>query len=240
MDMATLLTLAGIALLDSTSIGTLVIPLWLMLDTRRTAFNVVLYLATLSAFYFIVGAALLLGVRMAIDSIGNDIAAFFTTDAGGYTLVGAGAASIVASFMLEPKRVQTTREARGEADRPSWAERMGARSPRTSATIGLALAAGTIEVATMLPYLAAIGIIGASDLAGTEQAIVLAGYVTVMALPALVLLLARHAAGSTMTERLQRLRAWLMKHSAGTISILLLIIGINLAIRGAALLDWTS
>lgn len=235
-----LVSLAAIALLDSTSIGTLVIPLWLMLDTRRTAANVVLYLATLSAFYFAVGVALLLGVRFAIASIGDEIATFFTTEAGGYTLVAAGAALIVASFALEPKRRQRIREARGESERLSWAEHAGTRSPRPAATVGLALAAGTIEVATMLPYLAAIGIISASGLAGATQAVILAGYVTVMALPALFLLVARRAAGARVSDQLQRLRGWLMKHSAGTISILLLILGINVAIRGAALLGWAS
>jgi hypothetical protein len=238
MDLPVLATLAAIALIDSTSIGTLVIPLWLMLDPRRSATNVVIYLATLSGFYFLVGVVLMLGARYALDTVGERIAHFIvTTTPGAYLILAIGVALIVASFAIEPKRRERVRIARGKSAGPSWTERASARSPQTGSTMALALGAGVVEVATMLPYLAAIGIIAGADISTTARLAVLGGYVVVMAVPALCLLAIRTMAGNRVADRLERIKAWLVKHSPGTISILLLIIGINVAIRGLALVQ---
>ncbi|NDL55763.1 GAP family protein [Phytoactinopolyspora mesophila] len=238
MDITTIATLAVIALIDSTSIGTLVVPLWLMLDSRRSASNVILYLAALSGFYFAVGAVLMLGARYAIDAAGERIFNFLTTTTeGGYVVLAIGISLIVVSFAIEPKRRERIRAARGEGDTRPWTERISARPPRARSTIALALGAGALEVATMVPYLAAIGIIASADVSGVVRVSVLAGYVVVMAVPAAVLLTVRRAAGTRVNAKLERMRAWLMKHSAGTISLLLLILGINVAIRGAALIQ---
>lgn len=238
MDTTTMVLLVAIALLDSTSIGTLVVPLWLMLDSRRSASNVVSYLLTLSAFYFAAGIGLLLGLRVGIDAVGKRVATFLTTTTeGGYVVLSAGIALIVISFAIEPKRRERARAARGAQDARPWIERASARPPSVKGTIGLALGAGALEIATMLPYLAAIGIIANAAVPSAGRIGVLAAYVVVMALPALVLLAVRHLVGTGVTQRLERLRAWLVKHSAGTVSLLLLIVGIHIAIRGAALVQ---
>ena len=98
MELSTLAVLAGIALIDSTSIGTLVIPIWLMLDRRRSAGNVVPYLVTLSVFYFAAGLALMSGARVVIDAAGDRLAEFFASTTGGYVVVAIGAALIALSF----------------------------------------------------------------------------------------------------------------------------------------------
>lgn len=237
MELSTLAVLAGIALIDSTSIGTLVIPIWLMLDRRRSAGNVVPYLVTLSVFYFAAGLALMSGARVVIDAAGDRLAEFFASTTGGYVVVAIGAALIALSFWLEPKRRERARAARGEDARPSWSERLGDRDPTARSTVTLALAAGTIEIATMLPYLAAIGIITTLDVSVAVRTGLLGGYVVVMAVPALILLGARIVAGDRVAARLERIRAWLMKHAEGTISILVLILGIHVVLRGLALVQ---
>jgi hypothetical protein len=237
MDPATLLLLTAIALIDSTSIGTLAIPLWLMLDRRRSAANVLLYLTALCVFYFAVGLALMLGARFVIDALGAAVAGFLATPAGGYAVLAAGAGLIVLSFAMEPKRRERAHQARRQRGGPSWNERFASGRPRTSTTIALALVAGVVEVATMLPYLAAIGIMSALDVPAVVRTGLLVGYVLVMVVPALVLLVVRQVAGARVTDRLDRLRAWLTRNSAGTISILILVLGINVAIRGLAMVQ---
>jgi hypothetical protein len=54
--------LLGLALVDSTSFGTLLIPVWLMLAPGRVAAGrVVLFLGTVAASYLLLGVALLTG-----------------------------------------------------------------------------------------------------------------------------------------------------------------------------------
>ena len=52
-----------LALIDSTSFGTLLIPLWLLLSPGRPSpHRVLLFLGTVAAFYFALGVALLSGL----------------------------------------------------------------------------------------------------------------------------------------------------------------------------------
>lgn len=59
MSLGLLLSLAGLALVDSTSIGTLFIPIWLLLAPGRVSVRrILVYLGTIAAFYFAVGLVL--------------------------------------------------------------------------------------------------------------------------------------------------------------------------------------
>ena len=62
MTAAALAGLAGLALVDSTSFGTLVLPLMMLLAPQVRTRNLVVYLLTIAVFYFGVGVALLAGV----------------------------------------------------------------------------------------------------------------------------------------------------------------------------------
>ena len=70
MTAAAVAGLAGLALVDSTSFGTLVLPLMMLLAPQVRTRNVVVYLCTIAVFYFGVGVALLAGARAAIAAIG--------------------------------------------------------------------------------------------------------------------------------------------------------------------------
>lgn len=151
MNAALLGSLVVLALIDSTSFGTLGVPLVLLLASERAMTSrLMLYLGTIAAFYFLVG---------------------------------------------------------------------------------LALTAGVIELATMVPYLAAIGLMTTADLPAAKWLVLLAGYVIVMILPALLLLIIRLAARDWAEPKLQRLRAWITKHAATAVSWTIAIVGIMLALN---------
>src|SRR5690625_7886328 len=81
--------------------------------------------------------------------------------------------------------------------------------------MSIAVTAGVLEVATMLPYLAAIGLLTASapalGLGPVQSTGLLAGYCVVMVLPAVVLLLGRKALRTTVTTVLERIDGWFDK-----------------------------
>jgi hypothetical protein len=98
----------------------------------------------------------------------------------------------------------------------------------------LGLTAGLLEVATMVPYLAAIGMMTTLDLLAGQWVPLLGAYVLVMVLPPLVLLALRGVAREWLEPRLERLRAWMGKHSASMVSWTLAIVGILLALDAAS------
>jgi cytochrome c biogenesis protein CcdA len=221
MTIALLLALAGLAVLDSTSFGTLAIPVYLMLslDRSRTA-RLLVYLATMAVFYFLAGAVLMLGLATAMDTFGDalDSKAAYAAQ----LVLGVGLFAL--SWRFDPK----WRAKRGLPER-TFEPRVG--GPRTMVLVGLT--AGVLEVATMVPYLAAIGMMTTAELAVTQWAPLLGAYVLIMILPALVLMALRAAAGEWLEPKLERLRAWLVKHSSSMLSWGIAIVGFLLA-RDAA------
>jgi hypothetical protein len=98
----------------------------------------------------------------------------------------------------------------------------------------LATLAASAEIPTMLPYLAAIGMLGTADLAGPVQVGLLAAYCLLMVAPAALLLLARMAAGTRLDRGLARVGDFLEREAAETIGWLLGIAGFLLATRAGA------
>lgn len=64
--------LTVLALIDSTSIGTLLIPLWLLMrpDAKRLAPRILLFLGVLASFYLLLGIAVLSGAGWALGGLG--------------------------------------------------------------------------------------------------------------------------------------------------------------------------
>lgn len=169
MDLPLLLTLAGLALVDSTSFGTLVIPLWLMTaPSGLRPGRVLAFLSVVAVFYLGVGALLLLGGSAVLDGLGSGVA-----DSRAVLVVqlAIGVALFAASFRVG--KGSTGRLAR-------WRERAVGSEGSTRGVVGLALLAATLEVATMLPYLGAIGLLTGSDTATGTRLAVLAAYCLVM------------------------------------------------------------
>ncbi|GGA75899.1 hypothetical protein GCM10011490_28330 [Pseudoclavibacter endophyticus] len=257
--------IAVLALVDSTSFGTLAIPIWLLLTPGRVRVGrMLVYLATLGLFYFAIGALLLFGAA----SIADIAAGVLESPFGRTLLLAIGGLLIWWSFARDTKAAKARRAGRGEgrisrwrriamgddaretspwaasgaADAGGGAARLrtetetGARpgaSGSLAALMGLALMAGVAEIATLLPYLAAIGLLSQSGLAAPLPLLGVAGYCTVMLLPALVLLVARVVAGGRVEAPLRRFEAWLSKNADSTFSWLIGIIGVVIVLNTA-------
>ena len=237
MDAAALAALAGLALVDSTSIGTLVIPLWLLVAPRLRVGSFLAYLATVAVAYAALGAALVLGAGTAREALGGSAGLASLEDSTALDVVQlvVGLALVGLSVWTEPARAARRRAGREAATGPGraarWRSRLEAGRTSPLAVVGLALAATATEAATMLPYLGAVALVTAADLPAWQWSAVLAGYVVVMVAPALVLLGVRVLARRWAEPRLARLSAWLGRSSAGALSWVLGIVGVLVALN---------
>ncbi|MGY1694097.1 MULTISPECIES: GAP family protein [unclassified Geodermatophilus] len=230
MDPALLLPLAGLALVDSTSIGTLALPLWLMAAPGRVRVGrVLLFLGTVAGAYLLLGVALVLGAGELLDPLRTAL----DSTPGRAVLVGVGVVLVVLGLTVEPwtragkERRRAARAARGPGRLARWRERARGDGP-PGAVVVLAATAVGIEAVSMVPYLAAIALlVTAGTGAGTAVA-VLAGYCLVMVLPALVLLGARVALHDRLTPALARMEAWLSRNAGEATAWVLVLLGVYL------------
>lgn len=220
-----LLTLGALALVDSLSIGTLLIPLFFLVAPGRVrAARLLLYLATIALFYFAVGVLLTTGASALFGDLGSAL----ETPAAYVVQLVLGAGLLIASFFIGRKKGEDA----GPGRLSRWRERaLGERGGAT--LVLLALGAGLLEVATMLPYLGAVGLITAAELPALTVGAVLALYCLLMITPALVLLIARVVARPLVEPALQRLANWMQRSSGETTAWIVGIVGFLLA-RDAA------
>ncbi|MBM7818292.1 hypothetical protein JOE63_000769 [Cellulosimicrobium cellulans] len=279
---ATAGVLVVLALIDSTSFGTLLIPVWLLLAPGRLrAGRVLVYLGTVAAFYLAVGIVVLLGAGAFLDRFGDAL----DTRAAAIVQLLLGIGLFALSFRFDSKRA-ARRDARAAAAAPAtvgarpsvpgadgtgdapgggrgttsaprpgrlsrWRERAlgieadaaGAGAVRTRPSLlplmGLALGAVALEVGTMLPYLAAIGLLTTSDVGWPATGGILAAYCVVMIAPALLLLLGRLVAARAVDPLLRRLDAWLTRNATDMTGWVLGILGVLLALNAFGRLGWT-
>ncbi|WP_069386039.1 GAP family protein [Cellulosimicrobium cellulans] len=249
--------LVVLALIDSTSFGTLLVPVWLLLAPGRLrAGRVLAYLATVAGFYLVVGVVVMLGAGAFLDRFG----AALDTRAATIVQLLLGIALFALSFRFDGKRAaRRAGSGKGQGRLSRWRERaLGiesdagttagaagtavvapARRASVLPLVGLALGAASLEVATMLPYLGAIGIITTSDVAWPASAGILAAYCVVMVAPALLLLLGRLVAARAVDPMLRRLDAWLTKNAAEMTGWVLGVLGVLLALDAMGRLGWT-
>lgn len=231
--------LAVLALVDSTSFGTLLIPLWLMLAPRTRSGRIVLYLATVAAAYLLLGILIFAGVTAAADAVADGLA----SRPGQILRLGAGLVLLVLGLTIEPltkegkrkravKREQRIAE-RGPTRWQRWRAAVTDDDTAPTALVVLALTAVAIEAASMVPYLAAMGILSTAGLSFSASAGVLAAYCLVMIAPALVLLGARLALQERIAPALARFEGWLTRSSREAAAWVLFLLGAWLA-AGAA------
>src|SRR5690606_7717293 len=165
------------------------------------------YLATIAAFYFGVGLLLATGAQALTGTL--DGAQDNPALRWGELVLGAG----LLVFSFSP-RFDSKRESSGSGRIRRWRERAMSGTASTKWLAGLALLAALAEVATMLPYLAAIGMLTAADLAGATVALILAGYCVIMVLPAVGLLVVRLASAERVEPLLQRMDRWVSTKGA--------------------------
>lgn len=206
----TLIALPALALLDSTSFGTLLIPAWLLLAPRVRPSAVLGYLLVVASAYWLLGLALVLGA----DALRRSLESADT--AGGSRSTGLLIAQLVVGLVLLgwallPDRWRRRRRTDGEAVGSGLLLRWRDRAAGGGGAAGLLVLAGVavlLEAATMLPYLGAVAILAAADLPMAVQALTLTGYCLVMITPALLLVLGRVLAAHRVEPVLRRLDRW--------------------------------
>lgn len=241
MDFATDLplpvTLAVLALADGLSVGTLLIPVFLLLAPGRVrAARILLYLGTISGFYLAVGVLFMLGLVDLVDT-GRQ---FVESTPGRVTMLVVGVALLATGIAIgvhdsaRKKRIAAGGEpVRGSGRLVRWRDRLLADGAGRGAVIGVALAAGVGEVAMMLPYLMGMTMIAGTAMPAIGRVGMLAGYCLVMIVPALALLVLRIAAAQAVDRPLHRLAAWLERTGPENTAWILGLVGFLMA-RAAA------
>lgn len=256
------LTLALLALLDGLSVGTLLIPIFfLVVPGRVRGGRMLLYLGTIAAFYLVVGVLFLLGLINVVDFARE----FLSSPAGTVVRLAAGALLMAFGLLLATVDSARKRAAKAAAARvaaggaggggpaggspvpaPSgrmvrWREKLLSAQTPPTAIMGVAVAAGLVEIATMLPYIMGMTMLADSAVPFPLQVGALAGYCALMIVPAIVLLVLRVAAARLIDRPLQKLAAWLQRTAAENTVTILVIIGF-LIVRPAAtelgIFDW--
>lgn len=227
MDLITIAALAGLALVDSTSVGTLVLPLLMLVAPRVDPKRYGVFLATVAGFYAVVGIELVLGagaVATVLRDAGDLTWLRWVQLVLGLGLFAFGVAGDKLLAWVRPKRD-------GEAPKRTdvWGARLiGAQAPY-SVVVTIALAAALVEVASMLPFLAAVGIVTAADLPAAASVGVVVAYSAVMVLPAVLLLGVRLGLAGRIEGALARFSAWLAKLTEGAIYWVCAIVGFVVA-----------
>lgn len=222
MSAAVLGGLVVLALVDSTSFGTLLIPVWMLLAPRVRVSRVLVFLGTVVAFYYVVGVLLLLGIDASVGWASGAGGALASNRPLAVLQLAVGTALFLASWPLERRAKQ--QDGPGPRAR-RWRAALQGEGVAVRTTVGIALVATALEVASMLPYLAAMGLLSRSDLGRPWQLLVLVGYVVVMVLPALVLLALRLLAARRVEPWLQRADVWMSERSGVALSWVVGIIG---------------
>ncbi|GGM30107.1 hypothetical protein GCM10011608_13410 [Micromonospora sonchi] len=224
MSIVLLLSLAGLALIDSTSIGTLFIPVWLLLAPGPVSVRRMLtYLGTIAGFYFLVGLLLYFGGTGLAEALGG--ALDNRPVLWGQLTLGVGL--LVLSFRYDGKR------GAGAGRVLRWRDRVTAGDSSARWLVGLAVFAALAEVAMMLPYLGALGLLTTSGLGVLTVVALLGAYCLVMVLPAVLLTGARVAWPRRVEPVLARLNAWIVRSSGSMLGWVLGIAGFLIA-RDAA------
>ena len=193
---ASLLALPVLALIDSTSFGTLLIPVWLMTSRHVLVRQHLLYLAIVVACYWALGLALAFG----LSAVWTDIRVLIDTTPVRVVQLLLGLALLV--YALLPRAWRPAGRP-GRATR--WRDEQFRDGASTRPLVVLALVAVGLEALTMLPYLAAVALLASADLSGPVVMMLLFGYCLVMILPALLPLSVRRLAARRIEPLLQRL-----------------------------------
>jgi hypothetical protein len=224
----------GLALLDSSSVGTLGVPVWMLVQQRVRVAAVLTYLAAVAAFYWVLGVVLLSGLD-AVGGLGGGAAGLAGARPLAWAQLGLGAALVLLSFAVDstPARERRARRRPGPRRVPRWTRTVVGPEATLGSVAVLAVGAGVVEAASMLPYLGAVGILTTSGVTLAWGALALLGYVVVMITPALLLLGARLLAAGAALRVLARLDGWLQRSTDEVLGWVVGIVGALLALDAA-------
>lgn len=248
-----LLTLGLLALIDATSIGTLVIPLWLVLRTtgRNNLSAAMLYLGVVATFYLLVGLLILGGVSRFNEVLAGDLV---NAPAIRWLALIAGLGMLAWALISHPGKTKTktkgavhasapARGTRTEGERSAgvataplppgsqepaegrWSRRIDRALSNRWGVVVLGLSAGLMELPTMLPYLGAIGLLAQGGHPVPAQVGLLVAYCLVMIVPGLALIGLRAIAGGRMQHVFDAMSRWLARVSGESLAWAIGIVG---------------
>lgn len=221
-----------LALTDSLSFGTLLVPVWLLMAPGRLRpMRIGLYLVTVGLAYFAIGIVLIAGGGWLITTLSEAMSSAPLL----WVQLGLGAVLLYFSFALDTKkaRARAAEKSQQSGRLSRWRERAMSDDGPPLALAGLAITAVLVEVASMLPYIAATGIIASETDTWPEAFLLLAGYCLVMIAPALLLTIGRLTARRLVEQPLTRLDNWLTKSARSTTLWIIGIAGFFLAASAA-------
>lgn len=205
------LAIIGLALFDSTSLGTSLLPLWLLLLPGRVRVaRMTAYLLTLGLSYFIAGVLVALGAARLLDTLSAFLSQIPDDSLAGAQI--AGGLLLIAAGGLMLARARRARKQPSTGTLMRWREQaMTAGSG--GALIRLALLAFAVEFATMVPYLAAIGMLTTAGLSFPVVVGWIAAYCGIMILPAAIATLVRVRAHDRVEPTLEKLDSWFSRNT---------------------------
>lgn len=219
MNLELVLTLTGLAIIDSASFSAFGVPVVLLLSSPKPpVVRMLTYLGTIMVFFVVVGIAIMFG----LDAVLTSWSGLFETRPAYVAQLAIGVGLFALSFRIDSKK------ARGRPLVPRIPAGGGLQ-----AMVALGLTTSLLEVATMIPYLAAIGILTAAGLSIVQAVPLLAWYTLVMVLPPIVMLIVRIVARDWLRPYLERVARWLETHSREMVGWTVGIVGFLLAVDAA-------
>jgi cytochrome c biogenesis protein CcdA len=208
-----ILSVGALSLLDMLSPAIIGVTVYLLLSPGGKVFTRLLaYIATVAVLYFAVGALLMMGLGTVMESAAD----LFQSRAVGIALTIIGAALFIGSFFINTKKKYSP-------PRP--------KSKNVASMVALGVTTFAIEVATALPYFAAIGLMGTAELTPVEWVPLLASYNVIMVLPAIIFYLLHLILGRLMRHPLEKLGTKLANSAGSTLSWVMSIAGIILVLN---------
>lgn len=205
----------SLALLDSINPSALLVTL-LLLATPAPGRKVAIYVATVFTVYLLLGVVLMLGLDLVSDALSDWLNSDFAY----------GLQLIIGTVMLAYALIAPDKATSSEAPKPI--------NFSTTALIVLGLTVTLLEAPTAIPYLAAVGILGSSELPVAVWVPVLVAYNLIFVTPPLLLLLLQRVLGARVQGWFVRLGAWLKRSSRETFLWILGILGFHLMASGLA------
>lgn len=217
MSTETLLYVGALAILDMFSPAVIGVTVYILLVAKKQQSRLIItYIATVAFFYFATGIFLMLGLDVIFDPVTD----MLSGNVARKVMTIIGAVLLIGSWFVPKKQAIGT-------PKP--------KSFRVSAMVALGITTSLLEVATALPYFAAIGIMTNSKLAFYEWLPILAGYNFMMITPALILLCLHIVFRRFMLGPLRNLQAIFDKNTSSALSWMMFFVGLILLMNGGSL-----
>lgn len=217
MSIETLSVIGVLAILDTLSPAIIGVTVYVLLVAKKQQSRLLLtYLTTVVLFYFSTGIFLMLGLDVIFDPIANAL----NNHSARLVMIIVGAILFVGSWLVPKKKTS------------------GSPKPKSfsiGAMIALGFTTSLLEVATALPYFAAIGILTSNHLAFYEWLPIIAGYNLIMITPAILLLCLHILFKRFMNKPLRKIQALFDKSTSSALSWAMFFVGLILLMNARML-----